>query len=94
MSYNPNEMQPHEERVVIEKRELDEKLAKLKAFCFGENKIFESLDRIDRDLLENQYIYMQHYSKILGRRIARFPVTAPPSTRVPPTDDRDPGHSA
>ena len=25
-------MQPHEERVVVEKRELDEKLAKLKSF--------------------------------------------------------------
>lgn len=31
-------MQPHEERVLLEKAELDEKLAKLKNFCFGPGK--------------------------------------------------------
>jgi hypothetical protein len=67
-------MQPHEQRVVNEKRDLDEKLAKLKAFCFGENTtIFRGLDPIDRDLLEDQYNSMKDYSEILGKRIARFP---------------------
>lgn len=66
-------MQPHEERVVTEKRELDEKLAKLKAFCFGDNTtIFRGLDPKDRDLLENQYDAMLKYSEVLGDRIARF----------------------
>ena len=66
-------MQPHEERVVVEKRELDEKLKKLKAFCFEPgNKIFSSLPPEDRDLLEDQYTAMTRYSEILAKRIARF----------------------
>lgn len=66
-------MQPHEERVLIEKRELDEKLAKLKAFCFGDNNAtFSGLHPIDRDLLEDQYTAMEQYSNILAKRIARF----------------------
>jgi hypothetical protein len=49
-------MQPHEERVVLEKRELDEKLGKLKAFCFDPGSpIFGALPPEDRDLLEDQY---------------------------------------
>jgi hypothetical protein len=72
----PNHLlRPHEERVVIEKRELDAKLAKLKAFCFGsaeDTKVFSGLDPIDRDLLESQYTAMKEYSMILGRRIERF----------------------
>lgn len=66
-------MQPHEERVIAEKRDLDEKLAKLKDFCFGDGKVFRTLEPIDRDLLENQYTVMEQYSKILGKRIDRFP---------------------
>lgn len=66
-------MQPHEERVVVEKRELDEKLAKLKAFCFDPGSpIFKGLSPEDRDLLESQYTMMEQYSKILGKRIERF----------------------
>ena len=66
-------MQPHQERVVNEKRELDEKLAKLKAFCFGEsNAIFRGLHPIDRNLLEDQFTVMERYSSILDSRIKRF----------------------
>lgn len=65
-------MQPHEQRVVTEKQELDEKLGKLKEFCFGEGKIFRTLDPVDRDLLESQYTAMAEYSRLLGSRIARF----------------------
>ena len=67
-------MQPHEERVVTEKQELDEKLAKLKSFCFSPGSpVFKALPPEDRDLLEDQSTVMEQYSKILGRRIARFP---------------------
>ncbi len=67
-------MQPHEERVVTEKRELDEKLEKLKAFCFTPGvTIFSKLSPVDRDLLEDQYTAMLRYSEILAARIARFP---------------------
>lgn len=66
-------MQPHEERVVAEKRELDEKLAKLKAFCFDPGSAtFKALPPEDRDLLEDQYTAMKQYSEILSKRIARF----------------------
>lgn len=64
-------MQPHEERVVIEKQELDEKLAKLAVFSQG-NSIYKELPNEDRELLESQYLVMEQYSKILGQRIARF----------------------
>lgn len=66
-------MQPHEERVVVEKRELDEKLAKLKAFCFPGSLVFKELSPVDRDLLEDQYNSMKDYSEILRKRIDRFP---------------------
>lgn len=67
-------MQPHEERVLIEKQELDEKLARLKVFCFDPGSpVFKGLSPEDRDLLEEQYTAMSRYSEILGRRIERFP---------------------
>lgn len=67
-------MQPHEQRVVTEKQELDEKLSKLKAFCFAPGSpVFKGLPPEDRDLLEGQYTVMEKYSMILGERIARFP---------------------
>ncbi len=66
-------MQPFEERVILEKHELDEKLAKLKQFCFDPGSpVFKVMNAEDRDLLEDQYTVMEQYSKILGRRIARF----------------------
>ena len=66
-------MKPHEERVIIEKQELDEKLAKLKAFVFNPGSpIFHALSPEDRDLLEDQYTAMDQYSTILSKRIARF----------------------
>jgi hypothetical protein len=65
-------LQPHQERVVIEKLELDEKLAKLKAFAFGGNPIFGTLPPEERDRLERQFDAMSRYSAILGERIAAF----------------------
>lgn len=66
--------QPHELRVIEEKRELDDKLLKLKAFCFDPGSpIFKGLSPLDRDLLESQYNIMEQYSQILRIRIAKFP---------------------
>lgn len=65
-------MAPHEERVVTEKKELDDKLGKLHQFCFTGNAIFGSLSATDRDTLEDQYTAMKQYSDILGRRISAF----------------------
>ncbi len=66
-------MKPHEERVVVEKRELDEKIAKLKAFCFDPgNVVFRVLPFEDQRLLEAQFAVMRKYSDILGKRVDRF----------------------
>jgi hypothetical protein len=66
-------MQPHQQRVVEEKAQLDKKLVKLHAFCFGsDTTIFGSLSPEERDRLEDQYTAMKQYSDILGKRIAAF----------------------
>lgn len=64
-------MQPHEQRVIDEKEELDEKLAKLIAFT-GASPIFASLPLADQELLCEQRTVMSRYSDILEQRIARF----------------------
>lgn len=65
-------MQPHQQRVVDERTELDEKLAKLKAFIGGE--VFNNLDQAEKERLDQQAAVMAEYSRILGERIAAFPV--------------------
>lgn len=65
-------MAPHQQRVVDEKAELDEKLTKLVAFI-AENPIFKTLDEAEQHRLRLQRDYMQSYSNILGERIAAFP---------------------
>lgn len=62
--------QPHQQRVVNEKQELDDKTGKLGIFIKGD--LFESLPEEDRTLLEAQYSLMRQYCTILGKRIARF----------------------
>lgn len=63
-------MQPHQQRVVDEKAELDEKRAKLAAFAHTE--IFDALPQDEKDRLEHQSFHMGAYSDILGARIAAF----------------------
>lgn len=66
-------LKPHQERLVMEKQELDDKLIKLKAFCFSPGSaVFHGLPEEDRHLLENQYMAMKLYSETLSKRIARF----------------------
>lgn len=66
-------MKSHEERVLHEQNELEEKIDKLALFCYGENNsIFQSLHPIDQRLLEKQHAAMLEYLEILERRIARF----------------------
>lgn len=62
--------QPHEQRVVDEKEELDEKHHKLRGFIGGE--IFNNLNPLDQELLVKQESVMISYSQILQERIARF----------------------
>lgn len=65
------ELQPHQQRVVDEKTELDEKLSKLDQFI-AESPIFKKLESEDRMLLEEQFRAMTEYSNILYNRINRF----------------------
>jgi len=64
-------MLPHQERVVIEKKELDEKLTKLGLFIRN-NGVFQTLLLDDQVLLKDQYETMGRYSLILEKRIERF----------------------
>ena len=63
---------PHEQRVVDEKAELDEKLQKL--LTFHGSATFAGLPDAEQDRLIRQSVVMGEYSAILGERIAAFPV--------------------
>jgi hypothetical protein len=64
-------MEAFQQRVVDEKRELDEKIARLEAFRKGD--LYKDLPWQDCALLTRQQVYMQDYSNVLGARIAQFP---------------------
>ena len=61
-------MEAYIERMVEEKRELDERIVKLVAFRYSE-KAEERLDDNQKYLLGNQFEAMTRYSDILGHRI-------------------------
>lgn len=63
-------MQPHQERVVIEKKELDEKVEKLDAFIHG--SVYSTIDRDEQMRLMRQFCHMKDYANVLGDRIAHF----------------------
>lgn len=62
---------PHQQRVLDEKRELDERLAKLEAFIL-DNPAWKALDKGEKDRLNLQAQAMTQYSKVLDERIAAF----------------------
>lgn len=61
---------PHQQRVLDEKRELDDRLQKLVAFF--STPIFHGLPESEQIRLERQAVAMRTYSEILGERIAAF----------------------
>ena len=63
--------QPHQERVVTEKNELDEKAKALSGFI-GSSDVFAKLDTAEQERLKEQNDIMWRYSEILGKRIAAF----------------------
>lgn len=65
-------MQPHQQRVVDEKTELDTKANALSQFI-GCSPIFATLDAAEQERLRLQNDVMWQYSEILGARIAAFP---------------------
>lgn len=62
---------PHQQRVVDEKSELDEKLGKLHDFI-QDNPIFKTLPDGEQKLLQRQDLVMAEYSQILSERIEAF----------------------
>lgn len=62
---------PHQQRVIDEQRELDEKLANLGDFIDG-SPVFAGLPVSEQMDLKSQRTVMQTYSCILSDRIARF----------------------
>ena len=63
-------MEPHQERVVTEKEELDVKIDKLDIFRAGE--IFPTLPEAEQDRLNMQLSHMRAYSGVLADRITAF----------------------
>ena len=64
-------MQPHQQRVIDEKADLDARAAKLSEFI-GLNPFFEKLDPQEQERMKIQNDIMWQYSEILGQRIAAF----------------------
>lgn len=64
------DLPPHQQRVLAERAELDERLTKLQAFF--SNPIFSGLPADEQDRLQKQAVAMQAYSEVLGERIAAF----------------------
>jgi len=64
-------MAPHQQRVVEEKQELDNKIAKLNLFI-GEGSVFPTLDAAEQERMKVQLDLMFQYSEVLGKRIAAF----------------------
>lgn len=63
--------QPHQQRVWIEREELQERATKCSVFI-GESPLFETLSPIDQELLKEQCEVMWQLWEILGKRIKRF----------------------
>ena len=62
---------PHQQRVVDERSELNEKIDKLKAFIM-ESPIYKTLPPEEQKRLNRQCDVMIEYSRILGDRIEAF----------------------
>lgn len=64
-------MQPHQQRVALEKLELDDKLQKLSEFIQNSH-VFKTLPLDERGRLNHQHTVMIEYSTVLAERIAAF----------------------
>lgn len=75
----PQELQGYQERVIVEKADLDTRLAALRRFI--DDGFTAGLPMAEKLLLISQRLAMQQYSAILGERIALFlarrPAVAP-----------------
>ena len=68
---NPSiSLPPHQQRVVLEKAELDERIHKL--FAFQQTPTFEILHPAEQERLVSQLSAMRAYAEVLRQRIAAF----------------------
>lgn len=65
------EFAPHQQRVIDERKELNDKVMKLNIFV-GESPIFETLNIDEQNDLRNQLDVMFQYQELLDSRISRF----------------------
>lgn len=65
-----NKMLPHQERVITEKKEIDERGDKLEQFILSEK--FGTLPVAEQERMKRQLEIMGKYSEVLGERIAAF----------------------
>jgi len=63
-------MEPHQQRVIDEKKELDDKRERLSKFFTS--PVFDGLDRSEQARLQRQKMAMDEYSFVLGQRIEHF----------------------
>jgi hypothetical protein len=68
-------MEPHEERVVAEQKELAGKLIRLRQFI-ASSSIFRELPADEQARLKTQEFHMSMYWRVLGDRIDNFPSAA------------------
>lgn len=61
-------MLPYQERVVAERRQLNEKIARLEAFIDG--TVYPKLSETEQDLLKQQLAVMRQYRYVLALRMA------------------------
>jgi len=62
--------QPHEQRVIEEREQLQDKLNKLDAFLLKGKPLF--IDDKNWELLMDQYFHMSNYNVVLTQRISLF----------------------
>lgn len=67
------QLQPHQQRVVDEAKELDEKVRKLASFMRAPTSAFHALPEVERMRLFHQHRAMVNYLTILYERTAAFP---------------------
>ena len=63
-------MQPHQQRVIDEKRELDDKISRLVPFLSSDT--FKTIPPAEQGRLKRQSRIMQEYADVLGERIGEF----------------------
>ena len=74
-----DDLASHEQRVVRERAQLGQRIAKLRTFM--STPAFEGLDMTEQRLLQSQVLAMDGYSQVLRRRIDRFTPARTASTQ-------------